>query len=167
MTSLDPDSQALEDVAPALEEYRTAGYQLGITALYVLLGNSYLSRGQTERAIEIVERGLATTKLNSEQIFESELCRLKAQAILRSGAPEAKDAALSLLNHGLTVARGQQATSLELRLVTDLANMKRESGDFRSARAILTPVYNRFTEGSNTADLKRAKALLDSLGQAE
>lgn len=167
MTNLDPDSQALEDVAPALEEYRTAGYQLGITALCVLLGHSYLSCGQTERAIEIVERGLATAQLNSERIFEPELCRLKAQAILRSGGPETKDVALLLLNRGLAIARDQQAVSLELRLVTDLANMKRELGDLRSARAILVSVYNRFTEGHNTADLKRAKALLDSLAQAE
>jgi tetratricopeptide (TPR) repeat protein len=167
MTNLDPDSQALEDVAPALEEYRTAGYQLGITALCVLLGQSYLSCGQTERAIEIVERGLATAQLNSERIFEPELCRLKAQAILRSGGPETKDAALLLLNRGLAIARDQHAVSLELRLVTDLANMQRELGDLRAARAILVPVYNRFTEGHNTADLKRAKALLDGLGQAE
>ena len=132
----------------------------------MLLGHSYLSRGQTERAIEIIEKGLATAQLNSERIFEPELCRLKAQAILRSGAPEAKDAALSLLNRGLSIARDQQAASLELRVVTDLANMKRDLGDFQAARAILAPVYHRFTEGHDTADLKRAKALLDGLGQA-
>jgi predicted ATPase len=29
--------------------------------------------------------------------------------------------------------------------------------------ALLQPVYNRFTEGFDTADLKTAKALLDAL----
>ena len=53
-----------------------------------------------------------------------------------------------------------------MRLVTDLADMKRELGDFEAARAILAPVYNRFTEGRDTSDLKRAKAMLDGLGQA-
>ena len=164
MTNLDPGAKALDAVAPALEEYRTAGYQLGITALYVLLGDTYLSRRQTERAIEIIERGLATTQLNSERIFESELWRLKAQTILHSGASETKDAALPLLNHALAIAKDQQAASLELRVVTDLANMKRDVGDFPAARAILAPVYHRFTEGRDTADLKRAKAVLDGLG---
>ena len=154
----------LEGVAPALEEYRTSGYQLGITALYVLLGDTYLSRQQTERAIEVIERGLATTQLNSERIFESELWRLKAQTILRSGTSEAKNAALPLLDHALSIARDQQAASLELRVVTDLADMKKDSGDLPAARAILAPVYHRFTEGRGTTDLKRAKALLDGLG---
>jgi predicted ATPase len=31
------------------------------------------------------------------------------------------------------------------------------------AMALLQPVYDRFTEGFNTADLKVAKALLDAL----
>ena len=32
------------------------------------------------------------------------------------------------------------------------------------AREILSPVYGRFTGGFGTADLRAAKALLDSLG---
>jgi class 3 adenylate cyclase/tetratricopeptide (TPR) repeat protein len=166
MTNLDPESKVLEDVAPTLEEYRTAGYQLGFTALCILLGDTYISRQQMESALEIIEKGLATAQLNSERIFESELYRLKALALRRSGLPAAKADALSWLNRGLAIARDQQALSLELRLVTDLADMKRELGDFEAARAILAPVYNRFTEGRDTDDLKRAKAMLAGLGQA-
>jgi class 3 adenylate cyclase/tetratricopeptide (TPR) repeat protein len=166
MTNLDPDSTVLEDVEPTLEEYRTAGYQLGFTALCILLGDIYISRQQTESALEIIEKGLATAQVNAERIFESELYRLKALALRRSGLPAAKADALSWLNRGLAIARDQQALSLELRLVTDLADMKRELGDFEAARAILAPVYNRFTEGRDTNDLKRAKAMLAGLGQA-
>ncbi len=43
--------------------------------------------------------------------------------------------------------------------------MLRASGDPIAARALLSPLYNWFTEGFDTPDLKDAKALLDELGR--
>src|SRR5690606_24045443 len=84
MTKLDPDSKLAEEVVPALEEYKNAGYQLGITALYVLLADSYLSCRQAEHANEIIDKGLAIAQDNSERIFEAELLRLKGRTSLVS-----------------------------------------------------------------------------------
>jgi predicted ATPase len=39
----------------------------------------------------------------------------------------------------------------------------RGQGRSADATALLQPVYDRFTEGFDTADLKTAKALLDTL----
>jgi predicted ATPase len=39
----------------------------------------------------------------------------------------------------------------------------RKQGRIGQARDVLAPVYNWFTEGFDTADLKDAKALLDEL----
>jgi predicted ATPase len=39
----------------------------------------------------------------------------------------------------------------------------RDQGRPADALALLQPVYDRFTEGFDTADLKAAKALLDPL----
>jgi predicted ATPase len=44
-----------------------------------------------------------------------------------------------------------------------LARLWRDQGKVRQARDLLTPVYNWFTEGFDTLDLKEAKALLDDL----
>ena len=44
VTMLDPSPSALEEIRAALDEYRSAGYQLGITALYVLLCPALLLR---------------------------------------------------------------------------------------------------------------------------
>ena len=41
--------------------------------------------------------------------------------------------------------------------------MQRDQGRSVEAFALLQPVYDRFTEGFDTADLKAAKALLDEL----
>jgi len=50
-----------------------------------------------------------------------------------------------------------------LRAATSLALLWRDQGRLAEAMALLRPVYDRFTEGFGTADLKAAKALLDAL----
>jgi predicted ATPase len=44
-----------------------------------------------------------------------------------------------------------------------LARLWRDQGKPQQARELVAPVYGWFTEGSNTLDLKEAKALLDEL----
>jgi predicted ATPase len=44
-----------------------------------------------------------------------------------------------------------------------LARFWRDQGKVQQARELLAPVYNWFTEGFDTLDLKEAKALLDEL----
>jgi predicted ATPase len=63
----------------------------------------------------------------------------------------------------LSVARQQQAKSWELRAAMSMARLWRDQGKPKQARELLAPVYNSFTEGFDTLDLKEAKALLDSL----
>jgi predicted ATPase len=63
----------------------------------------------------------------------------------------------------LTVARVQQAKSWELRAAMSLARLWRDQGKVQQARALLAPVYEWFTEGFDTRDLKDAKALLEEL----
>jgi predicted ATPase len=60
-------------------------------------------------------------------------------------------------------ARRQGALSWELRAATSLARLLRDQERRAEAPALLQSVYDRFTEGFDTADLKAAKALLDAL----
>ena len=61
----------------------------------------------------------------------------------------------------LAVARGRQAKSWDLRAAMSMAQLWREQGKREQARELLASVYNWFTEGFDTLDLKEAKALLD------
>jgi predicted ATPase/class 3 adenylate cyclase len=162
-TLLDPSSRALEEIRGGLNEYRGAGYQLGITAQYVLLCPALLLGHKCEAALELIELGLVTTNRNSERIFEAELYRLKARALLVRGAPDAGTEVQSLLDRALTTARSQHAKALELRVTTDLAALWIDQGRRGEALDLLEPIYAWFTEGLDTQDLKDAKALLDQL----
>ena len=63
------------------------------------------------------------------------------------------------------MARKQGAKSWELRATTSLARLLASLGHREEARTMLAEIYNWFTEGFDTADLKEAKALLDELGE--
>ena len=68
-----------------------------------------------------------------------------------------------MIEKGVDVARRQNAKFWELRGAMSLARLRRQQGRPQEAVAPLTPIYDWFTEGLDTADLKEAKALLDIL----
>src|SRR5262249_29438460 len=104
---LDASAGRLDEVKTALDEYQRAGYQLGLTAQFVLLCPALLLRNEPEAALEFIDRGLAIVNHNSERFFEAELYRLKARALLMRGAPDAE--VESLLHQALRTARTQHA----------------------------------------------------------
>jgi len=93
-----------------------------------------------------------------------ELLRLKGELSLLQSVPATADMAEALFRQALDLARQQGALSWELRAATSLARLLRHQGLHAYAIARLKPVYDRFTEGFDTADLIAAKRLLDELG---
>jgi len=66
-------------------------------------------------------------------------------------------------NRAITVAGAQQAKSWELSTAMSMARLWRDQGKRDEALELLGSVYGWFTEGSDTRDLKEAKALLEEL----
>jgi predicted ATPase len=86
--------------------------------------------------------------------------RLKGVSLARK---EGADGAEDCLQQALKVARAQQAKSLELRAAVSLGRLWQQKGKCDEAHDLLAPVYNWFTEGFDTSDLRDAKVLLDQL----
>ena len=76
--------------------------------------------------------------------------------------PRADDAKASYVE-ALEMSRRQGALAWELRAAVDLAALLALQGDPERARTLLQPVFDRFAEGSDTADLKAAQRLLATL----
>ena len=89
--------------------------------------------------------------------------RLKGELLLAQDASNAAQAEQSFRT-AIEISRKQNAKSWELRATTSLARLLGQQGKRDEARAMLADIYNWFTEGFDTADLKDAKALLDELG---
>jgi predicted ATPase len=64
----------------------------------------------------------------------------------------------------LALAQKMGAKAYELRATTSLARLLASKGRREEAHSMLAEIYNWFTEGFDTMDLKDAKSLLDELG---
>jgi len=84
--------------------------------------------------------------------------------LLLKKALQNADEAQRCFERAIEVSRQQQGKSFELRATTSLARLLASQGHRDKSRARLAEIYNWFTEGFDTADLKDAKALLDELG---
>jgi predicted ATPase len=109
---------------------------------------------------------MMTIKRIKETWCEAEVHRTAGEIMLR--APE-RDAAKAeeYFNHALTVARRQEAKTWELRAAMSMARLWRDQGKRDKACELLAPVYEWFTEGFDTRDLKEAKTLLEQLASPE
>jgi predicted ATPase len=81
--------------------------------------------------------------------------------LLRQGRSEVAEA---LYRKAMGIAAEQQAKLWELRAAVSLAWLRLNQGRRDEARELVGPVYDWFTEGFNTPDLKEAKAMLDVIG---
>jgi adenylate cyclase len=110
----------------------------------------------------VVAEALEIAQGTGERWYEAELHRLRAELLLQGGYSETADAETGL-RRALALAREQGARHLELRAAVSLAGLWSGQGRRSEALGLLAPVYQGFTEGFDTADLGRARALLDAL----
>jgi predicted ATPase len=94
------------------------------------------------------------------RFWEAELWRLKGTLLAHLAPGEAHDVEACYWQ-ALSVARHQQAKSLELRAAISLSHFWRDQDRRDGARDQLAAIYGWFTEGFDTPDLNDAKALLD------
>ena len=106
--------------------------------------------------IEEMEADMAET---GERVSQAEILRLRGEVMLAQD-PKNEGAAEECFRRAIDVARGQQARSWELRAAVSLGRLLLKRGSTAEARGVLLPVYEWFTEGLGTADLREAQALL-------
>ena len=111
-------------------------------------------------ALVTLERAIET---NTDELWSRPLTlTLRGELHFRAD-PDHIDLAERDFREAIELSRKIRAKSAELRATTSLARLLRDTGRRDDARTMLAEVYNWFTEGFDTADLKDAKALLDEL----
>jgi len=117
--------------------------------------------GQIADGLAVVTEAIERSEHTQECWLLAEWLRIKGELLLMQEAQGAAAAAEDHFRQALDWAHRQGVLSLELRAATSLARLLRDQGRRADANALLQRVYNHFTEGFETADLKAAKALLD------
>ena len=142
-----------------------------VSYIYAALADAYKKVGQVEDGLKILAMELDAAKSSGGHLWEAELYRGKGELLLAQEGKDkkAKDEkenvseAEACFHKGLEVSRSQNAKSLELRAAMSLGRLWQKQGKKGEAHKLLAEIYGWFTEGSDTADLKEAKELLDEL----
>jgi predicted ATPase len=155
-------SEAVETITSGVTAMRSTG-----TTMWMPLWLSYLAKanaetGQFDNARRCISEATAAVETAKERWCEAEVNRIGGEIALLSPEPDLAKAK-AYFAHALAVARQQQAKSWELRAAMSMARLWRDQGKCNEACELLAPVYDWFSEGFDTRDLKEARDLLGVL----
>ena len=158
---LEAEEEGTSILEACLETCRAVPMLATSTLALARLAESQARKGEYENALRSLEEADGIIEAGGERWARSEIVRLKGEI---SRAQSASAEAEACFRRAIEVAQRQGAKLLQLRAAASLARLWQSQGRFREARELLAPLYDWFTEGFDTADLKDAKALLDELG---
>jgi class 3 adenylate cyclase/predicted ATPase/DNA polymerase III delta prime subunit len=153
-------AEAVAMIREGLSERNRPGAKLYRPFCLAVFAEALQGTGEHDSALAALSEALAIAQETGERWWEAEIHRLKAVSLLSQNCLTESEASFQ---RSIRIAQAQQAKSLELRAVRDLARLWGEQGRHAEARDLLAPVYGWFTEGFGNADLKDAKALLEEL----
>ncbi|MEH2590919.1 ATP-binding protein [Bradyrhizobium sp. AZCC 1721] len=152
----------VQTIMGCLQELREAGYELLTTTFNIALVQGLLSLGQFEQSAVLIDDAINLVNQNGDRFYMPELLRMKGKALLSLPQPKSDDAE-SCFMESLELSRRQGAVAWELRTAIDLAELFAARDRRKEARLLLLPVLEKFVEGSDTADIRAAKQLLEIL----
>ena len=124
-----------------------------------LLAQAYGVAGRVGDGLRALDEAQRWERSNDERLYAAEVHRIRGELLLGSDCV----AAQRCFEQALDTARGAHARSWELRAATSLARTFCRAGRDVQARTVLLPVYDQFTEGFGTPDLRDARTLIDAL----
>jgi len=152
-------AEAIQMITSGITMYRSTGSRVYLTIFLSHLSKAYAELRQFDQAWRCIGEAMTAVETTKERWFEAEIHRVAGEIALKLpqlGSSQAE----TYFERALNVARVQQAKSWELRAAMSMARLWLDQDMREKARVLLAPIYGRFTEGFETADLKQAKVLL-------
>jgi tetratricopeptide (TPR) repeat protein len=184
----------LSPLLEGLSRYRDLGAPYTLPSQLCFVADAYRQLGRVEEGLATVEEAIRLMETYANVWWAAEVYRLKGELLLvamdqatthrRGGCslpsagctpsvapgpghsvwpPQAE--AEACLHTALDIARQQEAKSLELRAAMSLSRLWQAQGKTTQARQVLATIYNWFTEGFDTRDMREARVLLARLTQ--
>jgi class 3 adenylate cyclase/tetratricopeptide (TPR) repeat protein len=134
------------------------GTRLEVSSYTAHLAAALERTGAIAEALETVEQALGVNP--EEMYYRAEIFRIRGELRLKQGQTGSAEADF---RESIALAQRMGAKAYELRTTMSFARLLDQQGRRDEARTMLAEIYNWFTEGFDTADLKDAKALLEEL----
>jgi predicted ATPase len=152
----------IAQVQQALAAYRATRTELGMPEFLCLLGEACMHADRVDDGLAALNEAQRTADRQREHNWDAEINRVRGELLLRRGNSNVAEAMISF-EKAIEMARRQSGKLLELRATASQARLLAKQNRLHEASTMLADIYNWFTEGFDTADLKDAKALLDDL----
>jgi predicted ATPase len=146
-----------------MTDFLATGARMDRPRWLAILAEACRINQQIDEGLKAVEEALKIVEETKECFFQARLCQLKGELLLEQDPLQNGLAAEALLREALAIAQQQRAKSWELRAATSLARLWSAQCRRREAHDLLAPIFDWFTEGFDTAPLKDARELLDTL----
>lgn len=151
-------ARGIELISQPLQDCERTGWQMGHVQFLASLAEGLAGSGRVAEAGARLEGAIAWADRKGERWYQAELMRMKGELMLRQSlGVEAQNC----LQGARQLARAQGALFWELRIALTDAGSRTAQGQGETARQVLRPVYERFTEGFAAPALRAARALLD------
>jgi tetratricopeptide (TPR) repeat protein len=152
----------VESLRDCLEQLHAMRYEMLNTEFKLSLVQGLVATGRFVEALTLADETIRLIEANGDLYYLPEALRVKGNVLLSMPQHRAHGAE-ACFTQSLGWSRRQGALSWELRTAADLAALWAEQGQPETARAVLQPVFTKFVEGLDTADLKAAEHLLATL----
>jgi len=156
-----PDEERIGLLRGSIAAFRATGARLRLPYYLSLLAHVCEKVGRAEEGLATIDEALSEARTHNERWWDAELYRLRGE-FLRVARADTSDVEAEILC-AISIARSQQARSLELRASMSLARLRIAQNRPDDVRQQLSDLYAWFTEGFETPDLQAARLLLARL----
>jgi predicted ATPase len=162
MAGMGNHEEGIAVMRQGLAMYRTTGVEIGQPYLMCLLAEACIEADRLDEGLAALTEASTAVERIGNYNYEPEIHRLRGDLALKRHEGNVGEAE-ACFRRAIGVARQQHARILELRAANRLARLLASRGRLDEARTMLGEIYNWFTEGFDTPDLKDARALLEEL----
>jgi predicted ATPase len=173
--------EGIAQMRQAMIAHGETGSEIARLHYRALLAEALMKDGQIEEGLALVDETLEAAIRTGGYYLLAELYRLKGELLLKYGLSDCRlggesatlqrteqfrdtsnrqSEAEGCFHQAIRIAQRQSAKSLELRAVLSLSHLWQRQNKTQEARQMLLEIYNWFTEGFDTEDLKEARMLL-------
>jgi class 3 adenylate cyclase/predicted ATPase len=155
--SQDEAERGIELLRDGVAAWRNTGARLWLPIFLALEAEAHAKLGHGDTGLRVIAEAIQIAEETGERWAIAEVLRIRAGLLLTAGRPR-EDVEAALLQ-SLQIANHQQGRSWGLRTACDLARLWQQQGRSTEALRLLQAIYKEFTEGFDSADLRRAESL--------
>jgi predicted ATPase len=155
--------EGLTQMRKGLTTFQTTGTEDIRSLMLAQLAEALGLAGQAKKGQGVITEALAFVERTEERFYEAEIYRIRGELCL---AEDNEVEAATNFRKAIQVAHHQGAKSWELRATMSMSRLLMKQGLLDEGHEILSLVYDWFTEGFDTPDLKDAKVLLEELSSS-